>query len=49
MERVSGAPAVRIGGWAAVGAAAAVATGSTPMGIAIVAAIGGVLALRTRA
>jgi hypothetical protein len=34
------------GGWASVGAAAAVATGSTPIGAVVVAGLGGALAWR---
>jgi hypothetical protein len=34
------------GGWASVGAAAAVATGSTPIGVVVVAGLGGALAWR---
>ena len=38
--------AVRAGGWSALAGAAAVVTGSTPIGIAMVAGIGGALAWR---
>jgi hypothetical protein len=34
------------GGWATVGGAAAVATGATPIGIAVAAGVGGALAWR---
>ncbi len=37
------------GGWMAIGGAAAIVTGSTPIGIGIVAGVGGVVAWRTAA
>jgi hypothetical protein len=44
MESDTRARAVRTGGWMAVGGAAAILTGDTPIGIAIVAGVAGALA-----
>ena len=42
-----GKRALHVGGWTAMGGAAAVVTESTPIGIAIVAGVAGALAWRT--
>jgi hypothetical protein len=47
METVTTERARQAGVWTAVGGAAAIVTGSTPIGVAIVAGVAGALAWRT--
>jgi len=49
MKSGIGGRALFAGGWTAIGAAAAVVTGSTPIGIGMVAGVGGVSRWRTAA
>jgi hypothetical protein len=49
MDADTGERALRAGGWMVVGGAAAIVTGSTPIGVALVAGVAGALAWRAAA